>query len=525
MKTKKKWLARVIFFIAVVFCVVILAACNDDSCSHSWGKWTVTTNATCTEAGVQERKCLKCGEKETSAVEALGHDWSNATCLDSKTCKTCSATEGSALGHTPNADDGDCTTDILCSICGTVTTPGNATHTGGEATCTEKAKCEVCGTEYGDLAEHTPEADDGDCTTDILCSSCGAVTTPGNVTHTGGEATCVNKAHCEICGTEYGNLAEHTPEADDGDCTTDILCSSCGTVTTPGNATHTGGEATCTEKAKCEVCGTEYGDLAAHIPEADDGDCTTDVLCSSCGAVTTPGNATHTGGEATCVNKAICEICGTEYGELAAHIPEADDGDCTTDILCSVCGTVTTIGNEEHENDFVWMKHLDSHYLVYSCCSVRASDPEEHTIVDGACTECGFKPTITLSSVEVAPGETQISIAVSITDNPGITGMMITVQYSSEFLTLIGAENGEALDALTFTEPGNLNSGCTFLWDALEIQDKDIKNGEILILTFDVSSSAPEGTYSVLLNVNAYDNDLRPLSLTITGGNIWVENN
>jgi len=50
---------------------------------------------------------------------------------------------------------------------------------------------------------------------------------------------------------------------------------------------HTGGEATCTAKAVCEFCGREYGDLKQH-----------------------------TGGTATCKAKAVCENCQQEYGEL-----------------------------------------------------------------------------------------------------------------------------------------------------------------------------------------------------------------
>ena len=33
--------------------------------------------------------------------------------------------------------------------------PTECAHTGGTATCTEKAICDVCGKSYGDLAEHT----------------------------------------------------------------------------------------------------------------------------------------------------------------------------------------------------------------------------------------------------------------------------------------------------------------------------------------------------------------------------------
>ena len=54
--------------------------------------------------------------------------------------------------------------------------------------------------------------------------------------------------------------------------------------------THTGGTATCTQKAACTLCGLEYGEL---LP--------------------------HTGGTASCTAKAVCDVCGNEYGDLAAH--------------------------------------------------------------------------------------------------------------------------------------------------------------------------------------------------------------
>ncbi len=496
MKTKNRLLASILCLLIVVLGVVGLTVCDgDNECSHQWGEWTATTNANCTEAGTQERKCSECGETETSAINALGHDWNEATCSTPKTCKNCSATEGVALDHIPNADDGDCTTAITCSVCGEVTTAANASHTGGEASCEHKANCSVCGKEYGELAEHIPNTDDGDCTTEITCSVCGEIMTEANASHTGGTATCEHKAECTVCGKEYGEFARHTPNADDGDCTTAITCSVCGDVTTAANASHTGGTATCERKANCSVCGKKYGAFARHTPNADDGDCTTAITCLVCGEVTTAANASHTGGTATCERKAECSVCGKEYGELAEHLGET-----------------------------IWVKHLDSHYLVYSCCYLQASDAVEHTIVYGACTECGFNPTISIGSVEVSPGDTQVEIAISVKNNPDIAGLMVTLQYSSDVLVLTDARSGEALSDLTYTAPSNLNSNCTFLWDGMEIKDKDIKDGEILILTFDISPSAPEGEYSILLKISAYDNELNPFTFIIEGGKVTIKN-
>ena len=100
MKNKKVLLAGVIGLLLValaVFCVVYFG--RDTECTHQWGDWTATVGATCTSEGSQERQCSLCGEKETSAVAALSHDWSEATCSTPKKCKNCSATEGEALAH------------------------------------------------------------------------------------------------------------------------------------------------------------------------------------------------------------------------------------------------------------------------------------------------------------------------------------------------------------------------------------------------------------------------------------------
>ena len=69
------------------------------ACDHEYGEWTVTKEATCTEAGEQTRTCAKCGDVETKAIDALGHKWGEwettkkATCQEkgekTRTCERC----------------------------------------------------------------------------------------------------------------------------------------------------------------------------------------------------------------------------------------------------------------------------------------------------------------------------------------------------------------------------------------------------------------------------------------------------
>ncbi len=83
---------------------------------HSYGDYVVTTEPTCTDTGVKEKKCSKCGDVQTASVDAPGHSWgtsskkaTSATCTKAATyyyqCSKCSAyasstySSGSAKGH------------------------------------------------------------------------------------------------------------------------------------------------------------------------------------------------------------------------------------------------------------------------------------------------------------------------------------------------------------------------------------------------------------------------------------------
>lgn len=78
---------------------------------HIWTDWTVTTEETCTEAGVRNRSCTSCGKTETRVTPALQHDYTvtviEPTCVtdgySQYICKNCSNTLKkdyvSSLGH------------------------------------------------------------------------------------------------------------------------------------------------------------------------------------------------------------------------------------------------------------------------------------------------------------------------------------------------------------------------------------------------------------------------------------------
>lgn len=80
---------------------------------HSFGAWTVTTPATCTEPGVESRTCA-CGVSETRELSARGHDWDegkvttepthDAEGVRTFTCKHCGETKNESIPKLPKPE-------------------------------------------------------------------------------------------------------------------------------------------------------------------------------------------------------------------------------------------------------------------------------------------------------------------------------------------------------------------------------------------------------------------------------------
>ena len=186
---------RILISISVLMLLLLgLCACGgkEDPPEHTHnGVKVAAVAATCTEAGNNEYyTCDGCDKVFTDAactnettvtaqtVAALGHSFTDNCDTD---CNNSGCTHTREAIHTPNEDDGDCTTAITCKECGAITTEGKAAH--------------------------TPNDDDGDCTTDITCSVCGTVTTEGAQSHIDGDENEI----CDECGSDYPhNMPEGT---------------------------------------------------------------------------------------------------------------------------------------------------------------------------------------------------------------------------------------------------------------------------------------------------------------------------
>ena len=132
---------------------------------------------------------------------------------------------------------------------------------------------------------------------------------------------------------------------------------------------------------------------------------------------------------------------------------------------------------------------------------------------------------LVVDNAKAQPAQTQVQVPVRIEHNPGILGMTVSVSYDDQLLTLTGACNGSAFSALSLTNPEQYENGCIFMWDGLEIPADQVKNGEILVLSFDVAAQAVPGAYPIAVRTSgtAVNNDLSAVSVSVQDGYVLVE--
>lgn len=247
-----------------------------------------------------------CGYK----TDVAAHAWTDKFDTQNhwQECSVCGYKTGVAA-HSLTKNVNETQHQVKCESCGYKTEWEN--HTGGTATCTAKAVCSVCGEAYGELAAHVADSTykyngEGHWT---ACATCGTPMS-NQEAHAGGTADCQHKAVCDVCGQPYGELDA---------------------------SNHTGGirwaQTAETHQAFYLCCGAAAGAEANHSWNDES-------VCTECGY-----GCAHTGGTATCTALAVCDICGHTYGDLLPHDYRwVIDQEATTEATglkheeCTACG-------------------------------------------------------------------------------------------------------------------------------------------------------------------------------------------
>ena len=162
--------------------------------------------------------------------------------------------------------------------------------------------------------------------------------------HSGGTATCQNKAVCSTCHQPYGGLGSHVPaSAWNKDASGHWhACQTPNCNEQLAFAAHTPGPAATEEAPQlCTECGYELAPALEHTHDwgawISKGDGTHTRTCAK-DSSHTETNACS-GGIATCQNSAICAVCNTAYG--AKDMTNHTGG---TEVRGSVEATTTTEG-------------------------------------------------------------------------------------------------------------------------------------------------------------------------------------
>ena len=362
-----------------------------DGCGQEYGelgnhKFTETVSkmylksaATCQSPAVYYKSCLVCDEKSSETFEYGEKDFSNhigntylvgqkeATCYaegytGDTYCSTCNheierGTSIAKNAHNPasvwTTDETDHWKECQTVGCGNII--DKAHHSGGEATCVNKAICEVCKIEYGDVDATNHKNNEIRGATDPTCCEAGYT----------GDKWCTDCNTKIESGSEISSTGNHTDV--DGKWESDGTnhWHTCYFGTKFDITAHNGGEATCKSPAECSECGHSYGPLDAnnhkgttYLKNQKEATCfeegyTGDIYCSDCNEKIADGQsiaknahnpasvwttnehdhwkecqtvgcgnvidkAAHSGGEATCVSKAVCEVCKAQYGDVDA---------------------------------------------------------------------------------------------------------------------------------------------------------------------------------------------------------------
>ena len=444
--------------------------------SHDYGAWTSNGD------GTHTRVC----SRDSSHTESGTCSGGTATCTKRAVCSACGGEYGKMEAHDFTAEKAEeqyqksaatCTEKAVyyksCTVCGekgteTFSYGTPLDHDWGEPSytwkavpdgymCTAQNECKKCHTDIADVAKVSYAV-----TKMPTCLNTGTGTYTATFSVENGFPAQTKDITLPATGHDWGTTEyTWTPTEDGYTCTAKRICQK--------DKTHaeiesvTAAYAVVTEPTcLTDGLGRYQASFEADWAEDASKDVTLSALGHDWGAWTSNGDGTHTrnctkdsshtedgtcsGGTATCTERAICDVCGGAYGDLAAHDFTAEvaeekylksEATCTEPAVyyksCKACG-LTSEGTEQedtfqygnplgHDYDTEWSQDETHHWYVCKRCQ-DVAELEEHTasgwITDKAatakadgerhkeCTVCGYileTDTIPATGSKTKPGK------------------------------------------------------------------------------------------------------------------------
>ena len=298
---------------------------------------------------------LKAGQRDNNA-----DPWADECQYLAAAGKTLPVFNGQGDAHDHQSNDWESNETEHWQVCTCGAVFHKAEHSGGTATCTEKAKCAVCGAEYGDALGH-------DFTT--------------SWTHDDNE----HWKQCSRCDIK-DDVSPHTWDN--------------GTITTAPTCTKAG-----EETYSCTKCGATKIEPIPATGHSWKSDWTSDAThhwheCAneSCDVTDNAGKkgyAEHSGGKATCTQNAVCEFCKASYG--------SPDQNNHTDLkhIDAKAATAAEEGNIAYwycDGCKKYFSDAAATKEITKAATVTAKLPPKITAGDGAAVTQGEKKELTFTS-------------------------------------------------------------------------------------------------------------------------------
>ena len=450
--------------------------------SHDYGAWTSNGD------GTHTRVCAR----DASHTETKDCHGGTATCTAKAICEDCGGAYGEMAAHDFTAGVGRRgLSEISCDLhdegsllqVPAQLVAGRSSATDAEATfesgnvlghdwgepsytwtavpdgymCVASSKCKNCDKDVGDIATVTYAV-----TKEPTCLEEGTGTYTATFSGAFGFPSQTKDITLPATGHDWGTTEyTWTPTEDGYTCTAKRVCQK--DKTHAETESVTAAYAVVTEPTcLTDGLGRYQASFEADWAEDASKDVTLSALGHDWGAWTSNGDGTHTrnctkdsshtedgtcsGGTATCTERAICDVCGGAYGDLAAHDFTAEvaeenylksEATCTEPAVyyksCKTCG-LTSEGTEQedtfqygnplgHDYDTEWSQDETHHWYVCKRCQ-DVAELEEHTasgwITDKAatakadgerhkeCTVCGYileTDTIPATGSKTKPGK------------------------------------------------------------------------------------------------------------------------
>ena len=393
----------------------VCAAIDPDNpkTNHTFGEWETVTDSTCTATGTKKRTCTGCDYSETGVIEKKEHKPEHHDRIE-PTCTTTGSIEyWQCSVCSKKFSDEACTVEVtdvtLPMAAHTLTKTDAKAATCTEAGNTEYWSCSVCSKWFSD-SEGKNEIKDK---TSVVIPATG---------HTADDSGWNSN------GTDHWHVCATCKEKFDEDA-------------------HTGGIATCSKKAVCDVCKAEYGTTTAHTFVSKHDDTQHWKECSACAAIDPDNPKTnHTFGEWETVTDSTCTATGTkkhtctgcDYSETGViekknhtldHHARVEPTCTTTGSIeyweCSSCGrkfsdaacttevTDVTLDKLPHSAGTAWEKDTAYHWHLCTSCGSEIMDKAAHTYGDWVtvteateteaglrkrtCSVCGYEQTEEIS--------------------------------------------------------------------------------------------------------------------------------